>query len=455
MTISSINPATGERIQTYSLCTDEQAAEALDHSARAFDAWKREPIEKRATFMRKAAETLRSNQEKYAAIMTREMGKTLKSARAEVEKCAWVCEYYAEHTAAFLQDEMVETEASKSFVAYRPLGVILAVMPWNFPFWQVFRFAAPALMAGNAAVLKHASNVPHCGALIQEVFEEAGFPKHLFTNLWISGKQVEKLIENPVIQAVTLTGSEKAGSAVAAKAAEKIKKAVLELGGSDAYLILEDADLEQAASLCAESRLLNSGQSCIGAKRFVVLEAVYDDFLLKFRKYMEAAVMGDPLDPATTLAPMARVDLRDELHDQVMESVQAGAEILIGGRIPEGKGAYYPATVLINVKPGMPGYEDELFGPVASVIKVKDEAEAIRVANDSKFGLGSGVFTADLNRGERIAKYELEAGSSFVNQYVKSDPRLPFGGIKTSGFGRELSHQGIREFVNAKTVYIA
>ncbi len=455
MNIQSVNPANGKKIAEYTLLTDEEALVSLEKCQKAYLGWKNLTYDQRATFMRRAARVLVENKRKYATVITTEMGKTLSAAESEVEKCALACEYYAEHTAEFLKDEQVQTEATKSFVTYRPMGVILAVMPWNFPFWQVFRFAAPALMAGNAAVLKHASNVPHCGLLIQEVFEEAGFPKHLFTNLWISSKQVEKLIENPIIQAVTLTGSEKAGSAVAAKAAEKIKKAVLELGGSDAYLILEDADLELAAKLCAESRLLNSGQSCIGAKRFIVLESVYDNFLLKFRKYMEAAVMGDPLNEATTLAPMARVDLRDELHDQVMESVRVGAEILIGGRIPDGEGAWYPATILTHVEPGMPAYEDELFGPVASVIKVKDEAEAIQVANDSKFGLGSGVFTSDLSRGERIAKYELEAGSSFVNQYVRSDPRLPFGGIKTSGFGRELSYHGIREFVNIKTVYVS
>lgn len=455
MKITSINPATGKEIRSYTQHTDEEAAIILEKAENAFQGWKNTSFEDRSLLMMNAAKVLMNNKDRYAAVMTDEMGKTLKSAQAEIEKCAWVCQFYAEKAPQFLQDEIIETDASKSYVTCSPLGVVLAVMPWNFPFWQVFRFAAPALMAGNAGILKHASNVPHCGQLIQEVFEEAGFPKNLFTNLWISGKQVEKIIENPVIKAVTLTGSEKAGSAVASKAAENIKKAVLELGGSDAYIILEDADLDLAAKQCAESRLLNSGQSCIGAKRFVVLEQVYDEFLLKFKEQMESAVMGDPTKAETTLAPMARADLRDELHNQVLESVRVGAEILIGGYIPEGEGAYYPATILTHVEPGMPAYEEELFGPVASVIKVKNEAEAIKVANDSKYGLGSGVFTSDLSRGERIAKYELEAGSSFVNQYVKSDPRLPFGGIKISGFGRELSHHGIKEFVNSKTIYIA
>ncbi|MGR3811290.1 NAD-dependent succinate-semialdehyde dehydrogenase [Jiulongibacter sp. NS-SX5] len=455
MTITSINPATNQPIKEYTLATDAEAKEVLEKAENTFQKWKKTEFQERSERMKKAAEVLRSNKIKYAAIMTQEMGKTLSSAEAEVEKCAWVCEYYADNAEQFLQDEMIESDASKSFVSFQPMGVILAVMPWNFPFWQVFRFAAPALMAGNVAVLKHASNVPHSAELIQEVFEEAGFPKHLFTNLWISGKQVEKLIENPIIKAVTLTGSEKAGAAVASKAAQNIKKAVLELGGSDAYLILENADLDLAAEKCAESRLLNSGQSCIGAKRFIVIDKVYDEFLQKFRSKMAEAVLGDPTKKETTLAPMARTDLRDELHEQVQESVKKGAKILIGGEIPDLPGAYYPATILTDVKQGMPAYEEELFGPVASVIRASNEQEAIEIANDSKFGLGSGVFTSDLSRGERIAKNELEAGSSFVNQYVKSDPRLPFGGIKISGFGRELSHYGIREFVNVKTVYIA
>jgi succinate-semialdehyde dehydrogenase/glutarate-semialdehyde dehydrogenase len=455
MKITSINPATGEEIRTYTLLTDKEATEALNKAEDAYREWRKTSIEQRTSKMKEAARVLIENKTRYAAVITEEMGKTLASANAEVEKCAWVCEYYAENAEHFLKDEVVETDARKSFISYQPMGIILAVMPWNFPFWQVFRFAAPALMAGNGAILKHASNVPHCGKLIEEVFKAAGFPEHLFTNVWISGKQVEKLVENPVIKAITLTGSEKAGAAVASKAAENIKKSVLELGGSDAYLILDDADPDLAARLCAESRLQNSGQSCIGAKRFIVLEQVYDEFILKFREAMESYRMGDPVDPATTLAPMAREDLRDELHEQVLESIEAGAELLTGGFVPDKKGAYYPPTILTEVKPGMPAYDEELFGPVAAVIRVKDEAEAILVANDTKFGLGSGVFTADLERGERIAKYELEAGSSFVNQYVKSDPRLPFGGIKTSGFGRELSGHGIREFVNIKTVSIS
>jgi succinate-semialdehyde dehydrogenase/glutarate-semialdehyde dehydrogenase len=455
MRIESVNPASNKKLQEYTLLTDEQVKQKLEQSEQVYKMWRKTTFNERSKLMFKAAEVLNANKKKYALMITREMGKTLFASQAEIEKCAWVCRYYAENAKLFLQDEKIKTDASSSYVTYQPLGVILAVMPWNFPFWQVFRFAAPALMAGNAAILKHASNVPGSAAFIQEVFEKAGFPKWLFTNLWISSKQVEKIIENPVIKAVTLTGSEKAGAAVATQAAQNIKKAVLELGGSDAYIILEDADLDMAAQQCTESRLLNSGQSCIGAKRFIVVEQVYDEFLRKFKKYMSEAVLGDPENEKTTMGPMARIDLRDELHEQVNKSVKKGAEVLMGGKIEDLTGAYYPPTILTNVKPGMPAYEEELFGPVASVIKVKDEEEAIHVANDTKFGLGSGVFTSDLSRGERIARFKLEAGSSFVNQYVKSDPRLPFGGIKTSGFGRELSHQGIKEFVNTKTIYIA
>lgn len=455
MKIESVNPANNKKIQEYTLLTDEEVLEKLQQSESTFKAWRKTSFDHRSKLMLKAADVLTVYKDRYALMMTREMGKTLASSVAEIEKCAWVCRYYAENADSFLQDERVETDASLSYITYQPLGVILAVMPWNFPFWQVFRFAAPALMAGNGAVLKHASNVPGSAALIQEVFEQAGFPKGLFTNLWISSNQVEKLIESPVVKAVTLTGSERAGAAVAAKAAQHIKKAVLELGGSDAYLILEDADLDLAAEKCTQSRLLNTGQSCIGAKRFIIVNEVYDEFILKFKERMSKAVMGDPESLQTTMGPMARIDLRNELHEQVMKSIGAGAEVILGEEIPDLTGAYYPPTILTKVKPGMPAYEEELFGPVASVIRVKDEAEGIRVANDSKFGLGSGVFTGDLSRGERIARFELESGSSFVNQYVKSDPRLPFGGIKTSGFGRELSHHGIREFVNTKTIYVA
>ncbi|UBM57516.1 NAD-dependent succinate-semialdehyde dehydrogenase [Marinilongibacter aquaticus] len=455
MKFQSSNPFTEEILAEYETLSAAEIEEKLLKAEDAFQNWKGSSFAERKEKMLNAAAVLRENQSKYARTISEEMGKTYQSALAEVEKCAWVCTYYAEKAEGFLQDEIIETDAQKSFVSYRPMGLILAVMPWNFPFWQVFRFAAPALMAGNAGVLKHASNVPKCGIFIEEVFLKAGFPEGLFTNLLISSHQVSDIIENPIIKAVTLTGSEKAGAAVASKAAAKIKKAVLELGGSDAYLVLEDADLDLAAKQCASSRLLNSGQSCIGAKRFIIVREVYDLFLEKFKAEMANAKMGDPFDSTTSLAPMARTDLRDELHAQVLASLAKGAKCILGGKVPERNGAFYPATILTDVAPGMPAYDEELFGPVASVICVENEVEAIRIANDSVFGLGACVFTEDVSRGERIAKYALEAGSCFVNQFVKSDPRLPFGGIKNSGFGRELSLHGIREFMNAKTVYLA
>ena len=371
-----------------------------------------------------------------------------------LKSCAWVCEYYAANAESFLENETIVTQASKSYVSYQPLGTILAVMPWNFPFWQVFRFAAPTLMAGNTAILKHASNVPGCAVAIEEIFREAGFPENVFRSLLIGSSMVENVIKHKAVKAVSLTGSTPAGKSVAALAGAELKKCVLELGGSDPYLILKDADLDMAAKTCATGRLLNAGQSCIGAKRFIVEETVYAHFLELFTHEMNAAHFGDPFDEESTMGPMAREDLRDELHQQVVDSVNKGAEVILGGEIPHRKGAFYPPTILENVKPGMPAYEEELFGPVASVIKVKDEQEAIRVANDTDFGLGAAVFTQNLKKGEHIAEMELEAGACFVNDFVKSDPRLPFGGIKTSGFGRELSVQGIKEFVNVKTVFV-
>jgi succinate-semialdehyde dehydrogenase/glutarate-semialdehyde dehydrogenase len=387
--------------------------------------------------------------------MTMEMGKPVMGGVAEAEKCAWVCDYYAQEAERVLADQEVESDASRSFVTFQPIGVVLAVMPWNFPFWQVFRFAAPNLMAGNAGLLKHASNVPGCALAIEDVFREAGFPDGLFRSLLIPGSRVDGVIENPLVRAVTLTGSTPAGQAVAAKAGAVLKKTVLELGGSDPYVILEDADLETAASVCATARLINSGQSCIAAKRFVVVEAVREEFEKRFVAAMAATKMGDPMEEDTVVGPQARTDLRDELHDQVVRSIDAGARCVLGGKIPSGPGAYYPPTVLTDVAPGMPAYVEELFGPVASVIPVPDEVEALRVANDSCFGLGAAVFTRDREKGTRIAREELEAGACFVNAFVRSDPRLPFGGVKESGYGRELSPFGILEFVNIKTVWVA
>ena len=454
MPIQSISPSTGEVINTYPTLTNPEVQIAITQAQQSYSQWRKTTFSHRAILMKKVAHLLRERKEHYGRLATLEMGKPLSQSYAEIEKCAWVCAYYAKNAEAFLAPEAVATDASKSFVHYAPLGVVLAVMPWNFPYWQVFRFAAPALMAGNVGLLKHASNVPACALAIEEVFRDAGFPQGAFTNLMIGSDQVKMVINHPAVKAATLTGSEPAGKAVASQAGQQIKKTVLELGGSDAYLILEDADLDHAATVCAQSRLLNSGQSCIGAKRFVVLETVYNDFLEKFLQKMQDAKLGDPLKEDTTVGPLARIDLRDELHEQVRASIEAGAECILGGKIPEGPGAYYPPTVLTKVKPGMPAYGEELFGPVAAIIKVESEAEAIRVANDSPFGLGSAVFTQDLNRGERIAVEELEVGASFVNGLVKSDPRLPFGGIKISGYGRELSHYGIREFTNIKTIWI-
>jgi succinate-semialdehyde dehydrogenase/glutarate-semialdehyde dehydrogenase len=387
--------------------------------------------------------------------MAQEMGKPLRQGVAEAEKCALACDFFAEHAAQFLAPEFVRTEARKSFVAFRPLGVILAVMPWNYPFWQVFRFAAPGLMAGNATVLKHASNVPGCALAIEEIFREAGFPKNLYCNLLLESPNVEAVIEHRLVRAATLTGSGAAGRAVAGKAGSLLKKTVLELGGSDPYLVLEDADLEAAAALCTRGRLMNAGQSCIAAKRLIVVDKIHDRFVEQFVKRMAATKMGDPLRLDTEMGPLARQDLRDKLHRQVEVSIANGARCVLGGSIPSGRGNFYPPTVLTNVKKGMAAFDEELFGPVAAVIRARDEKEAIALANDSSYGLGGGVITTDLARGERIAVEEIESGMVFVNEHVRSDPRLPFGGIKESGYGRELSSFGIREFVNIKTIFIA
>jgi succinate-semialdehyde dehydrogenase/glutarate-semialdehyde dehydrogenase len=381
------------------------------------------------------------------------MGKPLKQGAAEVEKCALGCDYYADNAEAHLAPDTIKTENSKSYVAFEPLGVVLAIMPWNFPLWQVYRFAAPALMAGNVGVLKHASNVPGCALVIEEIFTQAGFPEGVFRTLLIGNKQVQAVIEHPLVRAVTLTGSTAAGKTVAAQAGAVLKKTVLELGGSDPYVVLEDADLDHAVQTCVNSRLINSGQSCIAAKRFVVVEPVLAAFTDRFVALMKTKKAGDPLIEGTDVGPQARRDLRDDLHKQVIASIERGATLLLGGEVPPGKGAYYPATVLADVKPGMPAYDEELFGPVAAIIGAKDEEDAVRIANDTIFGLGAAVFTKDAKRGERIAR-KLEAGATFVNRSVASDPRLPFGGIKESGYGRELGGYGIKEFVNVKTVCV-
>jgi succinate-semialdehyde dehydrogenase/glutarate-semialdehyde dehydrogenase len=453
-TICAIDPCNGEVIGTYREMSGSEVEEALELCHAAWLSWRETTFAERSRPMRRVARVLRDRSRELGRLITREMGKPLGDAVAEVEKCALGCDYYAEHAEAALAPTSVGTDALRSYWIYRPLGVVLAVMPWNFPFWQVFRYAAPNLMAGNAALLKHASNVPGCALAIEGIFREAGFPEHLFRTLLVGSDAVAGLIEDPRVAAVTVTGSVRAGKAVAEKAGSVIKKTVLELGGSDPYVVLEDADLELAAEVCARSRLVNSGQSCIAAKRFVVVEPVRDAFLERFVARMREARVGDPLDDATQVGPLARVDLRDELHDQVLRSLRAGARCLLGGEIPDRPGAWYPPTVLVDVRPGCPAYQEELFGPVAAVIGARDEEDAIAIANDTSFGLGAAVFTTDLARGERIAAERLEAGLCFVNELVRSDPRLPFGGIKESGYGRELSPLGIREFVNVKTVWM-
>jgi succinate-semialdehyde dehydrogenase/glutarate-semialdehyde dehydrogenase len=453
--MQSINPADGQVVATYEEHTDDQVRTRIETAHSAQGEWRRTPFSYRAELMRAAAAALENGKEEFARLMAIEMGKPVAAGRGEAEKCAWVCRYYADEAEQMLSDRDIATERKRSYVHHEPLGVVLAVMPWNFPFWQVFRFAAPALMAGNTGLLKHASNVSGCALAIEKVFTDAGFPAGVFSTLLIKSSRVDAVLEHPFVVGAALTGSDPAGRAVAAKAGSLLKKTVLELGGSDPYLVLADADLEAAAATCAVSRLINAGQSCIAAKRFIVIDKVADEFSRLMAEKMATARMGDPLDPSTTLGPLARMDLRDELHRQVTVSVAAGARLTLGGIVPAGPGAFYPPTVLTEVKAGMAVYSEETFGPVATIIPVIDEDEAVMVANDSQFGLGAAVFSRDVERAEHIAATRLEAGCCFVNALVASDPRLPFGGIKTSGYGRELSDLGIREFVNEKTVVVA
>ncbi len=453
MPLESLNPATGELLQSFTEWPVEKTLKVVDDVAAAWPLWKKTSFAERAVFMKKAAGILRDRSEEFARLMALEMGKPISGALVEVGKCAAVCDFYAEQAAEMLADESLQSDATQTLVAFQPLGTVLAVMPWNFPFWQVFRFAAPALMAGNTGLLKHASNVPQCALAIEQVFTDAGFPVNVFRSLMIGSGQVAAVIEHKDVVAVTLTGSDLAGRKVAGKAGEMLKKTVMELGGSDAYIVLDDADLDEAAAVGALARCVNSGQSCIAAKRFIVVDAIYDAFLEKFTAAMQGLKTGDPLDPATDVGPQSRPDLMAELHQQVLDTVAAGATLHLGGAPLDAEGCFYPPTILTEVKPGMVAWHQELFGPVATVIRVEDEAEAIAVANDSEFGLAGSVWTRDSARGLAVAR-QIETGGVFVNGMSKSDPRVPFGGIKLSGYGRELSHYGIREFVNIKTLWV-
>ena len=458
----TVNPATGEKGPAYQGRTVDQALSIAADVHRAQIAWRRTGFKERAPLMKNAAKVIRDNSLRYAKLMTEEMGKPITDGLAELEKCASCCEYFAEMSDKFLKPIPLDMSAGhsgsgappKAFATFNPLGAILAVMPWNFPFWQVIRFAAPHLMAGNGGVLKHASNVPGCALALEEIFRLAGFPVDLFRTVLLSSKDLRPLIEDPHIAAVTLTGSVAAGKSVAAIAGAVMKKGVYELGGSDGYIVLEDADPVSAAKICVRGRMVNGGQSCIAAKRFVVVEGVRQAFERALVEEMRCFEMSDPNDPKTVLGPMESVHLRDQIANQVRQSIENGTQVLLGSEAPKRAGAWFPATILTNVLPGQAAHDEELFGPVAAVVSAKDERDAIRIVNASEFGLGSAVITADTARGERIASEELDAGAAFVNQNVRSDPRLPFGGVKNSGYGREVSEFGIREFCNIKTVLI-
>ncbi|MCB2376689.1 NAD-dependent succinate-semialdehyde dehydrogenase [Hymenobacter sp. BT635] len=454
MAIESFNPYTGKVLRRFRAFSWVKTERILGQAHRAAATWRESSFVERRRLMHRAAELLRARQDELARLMALEMGKPVADGRAEIQKCALTCDYYADHAEEFLRDEDIKTEARRSFIAYEPLGVVLAIMPWNFPFWQVIRFAAPALMAGNVGLLKHASNVPQCALALESIFHDAGFPPATFRTLLIGSDLVEKLLQDDRVKAATLTGSEEAGSKVAATAGAQIKKTVLELGGSDAFVVLADADLELAAKTAAQARMVNSGQSCIAAKRFIVDKSIVKPFISQLKTHLLALRTGDPLDEATQYGPLARPDLADELTKQVQDSVQAGARVeLFGGQAKPGTALFRP-MILANVKPGQPAYYEELFGPVAIIMEARDEADAVRLANDSRFGLGGSVWTRDAKRGEAVAR-RIESGAVFVNAMVKSSPEMPFGGVKKSGYGRELSYLGIREFVNQKSIWVA
>jgi succinate-semialdehyde dehydrogenase/glutarate-semialdehyde dehydrogenase len=453
MAIATLNPSTGELIRTFNELSDSEIQEKIARAAKTFERYKKTPLAERARLLNRAADILERDKEKFGRLMTLEMGKTLRSAVAEAVKCASACRYYAENGEKILADQIVETEAKRSFVRYLPIGPVLAIMPWNFPFWQVIRFAAPALFAGNVGLLKHASNVPQCALAIQDLFHEAGFPEGCFQTLLIGSKKVDSVLNDPRIVAATLTGSEQAGVQVGISAASRIKKVVLELGGSDPFIVMPSADLDAAVSIGVEARCINNGQSCIAAKRFIVAEPVADEFTRRFVARMESIRIGDPFEPETELGPLVNAEAVDSLHADVVKTIQAGARLLTGGRKLNRPGNFYPPTVLTDIPRSSPAYTEEFFGPVASIFRASDIDDAIRIANDSRFGLGASVWTNDNRERERFID-EIQAGMVFVNKLVASDPRIPFGGVKHSGYGRELGELGIKEFMNAKTVWI-
>ena len=452
-TIDSINPATGERLESFALHTPEEIDAVLGRAVHAQRAWSQRSFAERAALMHRAAAGLRNSRTRFARNITREMGKPITDAEAEIEKCALACDFYADNAQAFLADEPVSSSASESYIAYQPLGIVLAIMPWNFPFWQVIRFAAPALMAGNTGVLKHASNVTRCALDLEDVFRDAGFPDGAFATLIVPGAEVKDLISDDRIAAVTITGSEPAGVSVATESGRALKKHVLELGGSDAFVVLADADVPAAAMTAAKARYQNAGQSCICGKRFIVEDAVYDAFVATFVDAAKSYVVGDPEDRATTMGPLARADLRDDLIAQIDASVARGARVALGGGVPDRAGAFFEPTILVDVDDTMRVFREETFGPVAAVIRARDAEHAIALANDSIFGLGGALWTGDVERGKALAR-RIVTGAVFINGMTASDPRLPFGGVKHSGYGRELSYLGIREFMNVQTVWV-
>ena len=454
MTIESINPATGNILQSFSPLSPDDLEQRVESAAKAQGSWQKLSIEERCRPLMKIADLLEERAESLGRIATLEMGKPLTEAQGEIKKCAWVCRHYAENSADYLNPQTIESDASKSFVRYDPLGLVLSIMPWNFPFWQVFRFAAPTLMAGNGVLLKHAPNVQQCAEAIEDLFLEAGFPKYLLSNLIIEVEPVPDLIADRRIAAVTLTGSDRAGRAVAEVAGRALKPVVLELGGSDPFIVLDDADIDQAVAHAIISRFLNNGQSCIAAKRLIVVDSVHDEFVQKFSLAMDALILGDPLEPETRIGPLAQARFRVALHEQVQSMIREGARCVTGGVIPEGEGFYYPPTLLVDVAPDSQVIKNEIFGPVALVVRVPNRAAALELANSVDYGLGASVWTKDETLFDELIS-KLEAGAVFVNGMVKSDPRLPFGGIKQSGIGRELGREGILEFVNTKTVWVA